>query len=98
MTRTLTLVMAWLTFGIGLAMFCLLTVTGRTDYGDFIWGPQMALFVLFVESIRLVLPDLVGARRRLDVRAGIVLVALTLHVVCGAVLWYHEVVDPAAWW
>lgn len=97
-TASLTLVMAWLTFGIGLALFCLFTVTGRVDYGDFIWGPQIASLILFIESMRLVLVDLVGARRRHDVRTGIITVALIAHVVCGAVLWYHEVVDPAAWW
>jgi hypothetical protein len=95
---SLTLVMAWLTFGVGLAIFCLFTVTGRVDYGDFIWGPQIAALILFVESMRLVLVDLVGPRRRLDVRAVVIAVALVAHVVCGAVLWYHEVVDPAAWW
>jgi hypothetical protein len=97
-TASLTLVMAWLTFGVGLAIFCLFTVRGRVDYGDFIWGPQIASLILFVESMRLVLVDLVGPRRRVDLRTGVIAVALVAHVVCGAVLWYHEVVDPAAWW
>lgn len=97
-TASLTLVMAWLTFGVGLAIFCLFTVTGRVDYGDFIWGPQIASLILFVEAMRLVLVDLVGPRRRFDARTGVIVAALVAHVVCGAVLWYHEVVDPAAWW
>jgi hypothetical protein len=108
-TTTLSWVMAWVTFGVGLAVFCLLTITGRRDYGDFVWGAQIALFVLFVESVRLVLPEVfrpgrtrpegeVAGRRRVDLRVAAVTVAFVLHLVCGGMLWYHEVVTPAAWW
>ncbi len=97
--------LAWLTYLIGLLLFCTLTFSGRRDYGDFIWGAQVALFILFVESVRVAvrhraartaMADL-GPRGR-DIRSAIVMTAFGLHVAAGAMLWYQEVAHPAAWW
>ncbi|MFN8050312.1 MAG: hypothetical protein U0Q22_02645 [Acidimicrobiales bacterium] len=103
--RSRSLVLAWVTFGVGVASFCTLQFTGRFDYGDFVWGPQLALFVLFVESVRLVLPRLAtrwqgpaSDRRRLDRRSRLVILAFAAHVACGVLLHHQEIVNPAAWW
>lgn len=96
------LVAAWLTFGSGLAVFCLFQVTERVDYGDLVWGAQVALFVLFVESLRLtagkVLRPTADGGRRLGISTAVLGIVLALHLVSGGVLWYHEVFDPAQWW
>jgi len=100
--RTASWTTAWITFGIGILLFCTFTVTERRDYGDLIWGPQVALFIVFVESIVLVAPRVLApgpdGRRRLTAGSAVVVAALALHVASGAMLWYQEVVHPAAWW
>ncbi len=95
--------LAWAAFAVGIAVFCTFTVTGRRDYGDLVWGPQIGLFVLMVESARLAAVAGVeraraAHRTRPDARTLVVGAALALHVLCGLVLWYHEIVEPAAWW
>ena len=92
--RSLPLVTAWLTFAVGIASFSLMRITGRTDYGDLVWGPQVALLLLMVESIRL----WAGRRGISPTGFWIAAVALALHVVSGGVLWWAEVYRPAAWW
>lgn len=101
---TSSLQLAWLALVVGLAMFLAFTVTGRRDYGDLLWGPQIGLFVLFVESVRAVIRSTAERRRRhpngrlLDQPTFVLAALFALHVVSGVVLWYHEVLTPAAWW
>lgn len=100
--RSTSLLTAWLVFVVGLVVFCLLKVTERHDYGDLVWGAQVALFILFVESIRFAAPVVLSpgpdGRRRVGVAGVAVLAVLVLHVLSGAVLWYHEVAHPVQWW
>jgi hypothetical protein len=105
--RSLTLMTAWAVTGIGVALFLLLQITGRTDYGDLVGGAQIGVFLLFVEATLLTVvtiadhQDAAAAERRrlsLTTRDTIVLAAFTLQVLCGAFLWYREVVSPAEWW
>lgn len=94
---------AWVTLGVGLAYFCLLEVTSYVDPGDFLWGAQVASFVLFAESTAVAirrfgpqaeLPP--GGRPKL-VRALLV-VTFGLHVAAGLMFLVLETVDPATWW
>ncbi|MEZ5138993.1 MAG: hypothetical protein R2702_11575 [Acidimicrobiales bacterium] len=94
--RSISLLAAWGMVVVGAAVFYLLSITGRTDYGDLVGGLQVAAFVLFAESVRLGLAEHEPGTLR---RGEVVLVGVALaHVACGAFLWYHEVVHPAAWW
>lgn len=96
--------LAWLTTIVGLLFFCLLEVTGRRDYGDLLFGPQIALFIVFVESVRSMIRQTAERVRQfsegrlLDLRTSVLGALLLVHVLCGWVLWYHEVLYPAAWW
>jgi hypothetical protein len=75
------LALAWITFATAMAWFVLLTETGtRSFHGNFIWGVQIALFILFVVSAR--------AWMRFDGwRARIGGFVLTLHIACGAIVY-----------
>jgi hypothetical protein len=48
-------VLAWWSVLVGLAVFLVFAIRGRSDFGDLMWGTQMALFLVFVESLRLTL-------------------------------------------
>lgn len=94
---------AWLTLGVGLLYFCLLEVTSYVDPGDFLWGAQVASFVLFVESTAVAMQRfgpgaqvLPGGRLRL-IRA-LLGVTFGLQVASGLVFLIAETVDPATWW
>lgn len=100
-------ILAWVTFAIGVALYSLLSIRGRPDYGDFITCAQISLLILFVESMRFVIAQQsdVGIRNAtsrstlsFDLRMSLVTVAFTLHVVCGTLFYYQEVTNPADWW
>lgn len=103
-TRSSSLRLAWLAMLVGLTIFCVFTVTGRRDYGDLLWGPQIGLFVVFVESVRAIIHAATERLRKrpdsrvFDPRTSILSALFALHVMSGVMLWYHEVVTPAAWW
>ncbi|MCL4250185.1 MAG: hypothetical protein KJ065_18700 [Anaerolineae bacterium] len=91
---------AWLALGSGLAQYYLFNETKHPHGGNFWWGSQIALFILFIVSARIAwrapLPE--GRRRWLWV-------ALALHVICGLIWWglhvaQHQigVYDGRVWW
>lgn len=54
--RDPSMVLAWLSFAAGAAQYYLLAESGpRLQHGNFLWGAQISLFVLFAASIRFLL-------------------------------------------
>jgi len=97
--------LAWLTLFVALVYFCLLEVTVYTDPGDFLWGAQIALFIVFVESTAVALQALgpggthdAEVERRLGLRRIATGTTFGLHVASGVVLAVVEIVAPARWW
>ena len=43
---------AWVTFGFGLCLMYFVAESRRTSHGNLIWSAQLAMYVLFVESVR----------------------------------------------
>lgn len=94
---------AWLTLGVGLAYFFLLEMTSYTDPGDFLWGAQVASFVLFVESTAVAVRRFgpraqVVAGGRLTLVRALLGATFALQVASGLVFLVAETVDPATWW
>jgi hypothetical protein len=97
--------LAWLTLFVGLCYFLLLEITVYVDPGDFLWGAQVALFIVFIESTAIALRVLgPGAVGNPEVGGGLIArrVATTstfaLHVLCGALFAVVEFLEPARWW
>lgn len=106
--RSLSLATAWAVTGLGVAIFLLFQITGRTDYGDLVGSAQIGVFLLLVEAT-IITASAIADRQavgdgsgRLGLRlAGqdrVVMACLSLQVLCGAMLWYREIVSPAEWW
>jgi hypothetical protein len=53
--RRPTLNLAWLTFIFGAGLTYFVTESGRTSHGNFLWSAQLALFVLFVQTLSCVI-------------------------------------------
>jgi hypothetical protein len=92
------LMLAWLVFGIGAAYgYLLAEAEPNTGDGNWLWSGQVALFVLFAESVRLFrsgTTDRTPGGRRQHTCA----VVFALHLACG-LLWYAaEVAQPHGWW
>jgi hypothetical protein len=79
--------LAWLTFIVAALPLYLLAETGpRADDGNFAWGAQLAVLVLYLASARVVLERV--ARGQVDRRSvSLVLTAAALHLLGGALLW-----------
>ncbi|MEZ5321282.1 MAG: hypothetical protein R2698_04245 [Microthrixaceae bacterium] len=98
------LVLGWLTYGFGLVLFLMLSIVDRPDNGDLIWGPQLALLVVVVESLVAAYPVLSKRIRTGTYRFGIgvggwvVVLSLLAQVVSGLFLHHQETFHPAAWW
>jgi hypothetical protein len=92
------LTLAWLVFGIAAACgYLLAEAPPHTGDGNWLWSGQVALFVLFAQSILFLRsrgPDASPSKRRRQACA----VAFTLHLACGLVWFGAEVVQPHAWW
>jgi hypothetical protein len=93
------LMLAWLVFGIAAAYGYLLAEAQpyRGD-GNWLWSGQVALFVLFAESVLFLRArerDASPPSRRWRQACGCV---FALHLVCGLVWYGAEVLQPHAWW
>jgi hypothetical protein len=91
--RNTTLILAWLTFGVSLLYAYFLVETNRVTDGNFIWGAQAALFILFMVSLAIFLreniPLVRGENlRHLMPRLAIGICILGLHLVSG-IVWYQ---------
>lgn len=97
--------LAWLTLFVALGYFLLLEITVYVDPGDFLWGAQVALFLVFIESTAVALRVLgpgAGLGGELDgsltVRRLVTGSAFALHVGCGVLFAVVEYLQPARWW
>lgn len=100
--------LAWVGLVIGLAQFYLLNETKHYWAGNFWWGAQVGLFILFVVSVRRMLAWLDGGSIDERLRAIPRLVAaggvLLLHVAGGMLWWYVHAAQPIVgrvlrvWW
>lgn len=96
--RDLGLNLAWLTFGIACVYTYGLAEASRVTHGNFIWSGQIALFVLFVQSVVF----LVRETRLLqvpvfdsgDLNLQLCKMAFALHVVFGIVYYFYVVISP----
>lgn len=103
--------LAWLTFLFGLLFTYLVAETRRTRHGNFLWGAQLSLFVLFVESVTFMLgrmrSESNGAFKWFNAsdRAKVCAAILIVHAGFGAAYCVHLVSSKGAtswltagWW
>jgi hypothetical protein len=93
--RSRSLQLAWLTFLAGFGLVLTFAIEGRADHGDLVWGAEISLFVLMVESALAVARRWWGLALPTRVALGAVFGA---QVACGAAFWFLEVSQPTQWW
>jgi len=87
--------LAWLVLGTGMAYAYLLAEPGpRLEDCNYLWGAQVAAFVLFVVSMRFLLAQGLGSRPRLVACAA----AFAAHAVSGALYAWRLVTTHRAFW
>lgn len=83
------LVYAWGQFAIGLGFFYIFTETGKHQFdGNFIWGPETALFILIILSAGFWLGKFKQPSKKW--MEYIPLVVMIAHGVYGLVYWYYS--------
>lgn len=107
--RSLPLMLAWMAYTAGLAQMLLLNEPLYPKAGNFWWGAQITLFILFVVSARFMLEQSGGRMPRFSFRRTPLLsaagCAMLLHTAAGA-FWYgiHALavfshpLDWRLWW
>jgi hypothetical protein len=89
--------LAWASLAFGIAYFALVRVVGRPDYGEFVGGPQIALLLLHVESVRAAWGDGTLGPGRPSARRVVVRSMFALQLAFGLGFWLAEVVEPIRW-
>ncbi|MCC6615146.1 MAG: hypothetical protein IT320_16835 [Anaerolineae bacterium] len=79
---------AWLGLGFGLVQFYLFNETKDVGGGNFWWGAQIALFILFIVSARIAWRASLSQDQR-----GWLWGILALHVVCGVIWWGQHMLE-----
>lgn len=79
---------AWLTFFIGISFTYLIAESRRTAHGNFLWSGQLALFVLFVESVLCVVECARGRWAQLSRRSQTMALVGVCAAVFGTHLWF----------
>ena len=77
--------LAWAAFAVGVLQAYLLAETGlRRDHGNFLWGAQIAAFVLFAASARTLAAQALGGRFGRDwIRWSLPALLLAVHAAVG---------------
>jgi hypothetical protein len=93
------LILAWLVFGIGAAYgYLLAEAEPNLGDGNWLWSGQVALFVLFAESVLFFHSRAAeGASPTRPWRRACAVV-FALHLACGLAWYGAEVVQPHRWW
>lgn len=86
-SRDVALLLAWLVMIVALAYAYLLAEEGMPGDGNFFWGAQVALFILFVFSVRFSVQQVLAQDRRLTWRSALCVGTLGLHFAAG-IVWY----------
>ena len=89
--------LAALTFGSAAAQMYLLAETGvHAQHGNFWWGAQVTLFVLFIVATRFLLRETAVQR---DWRFRVCVAVLALHVICGIIYYVFSLsaTDGSYW-
>lgn len=98
-SRSVSLQVAWIAMSIGLLLFLLLEVRGRPDYGELAGGPQIGIFLLNVESARILLqPKQLQAWRDRRVLSSVPWVLFAIQAFCGGMFWLLEILQPLRWY
>jgi hypothetical protein len=95
------LLVAYIAFFFGLLYSCLLEETGtRATHGNFWWGAEVTLFILFVELVLFLFRKYASAlkSRGRDWRLWLASSVLLLHFFCGILWYFAEVLRPHQWW
>ncbi|MFQ3660699.1 MAG: hypothetical protein SNJ54_17280 [Anaerolineae bacterium] len=100
--RSLTFNVAWLTFFVGAAYVDLLIDRSNPTAGDFMWGAQFGVFLLFMAALLLLLRQMRAHGWR-DPRLLLVGLALAAHLFAGANWYYLHLTRPYLqliyiWW
>ena len=97
--RSVRLRLAWLVFAVASIQFYLIAEEGREADGNFTWGAQIALFILFAESVMLILrrdrlfatcAEKSKPRYAIPWRLALCTTAFACHVAAG-IYYYHHV-------
>ena len=87
--------LAWLAFAVGLVYTYFVAETQRVAHGNFLWGAQLALLILFVESTLFIVEKARSAtvdaaeKNRDRRRATACLIIFALHVLFGVIYCTH---------
>jgi hypothetical protein len=93
------LMLAWLVFGIGASYGYLLAEAGpNMRDGNWLWSGQVALFVLFAESVLLFRSRTGDGAPPSGRWRRACAVVFALHLACGLVWYGAEVLQPHGWW
>lgn len=94
--------LAWLVFWVAAASAYLLAERGNEFHaGNFTWGSQIALFILFVVSVSFLMRQNIGGiQSRLNrMKLAICLTLLVLHLAGGLALYLaHLTINWPTWW
>jgi hypothetical protein len=89
------MIFAWAGFGIGALQYYLLAETGdRLAHGNFSWGLQIGLFILFVVSIRFLLKQQYSFRRLVSPSTWLQYAFYTPHVLAGLLYYFYCFTTP----
>ena len=101
--RSLRLNLAWLAFGVGVGFAYGAAETRYATDGNFLWGAQIGLFILFAESTRFVVAALRSPERLTPVRrsasrtrVAICAILFSLHLAAGLRYYQHLMQRPAS--
>ncbi len=95
------LLIAYVTFIFALLFAYLLVETGpRSLHGNFLWGAEVALFILCVELVLLFIRKYATIFKQSykDWRFWLSSSTLLLHFLCGIAWYFAEVLRPHQWW
>ena len=96
-TSNIAIQLSWINFLVGLITFLLFTEVASISSLNFLWGPMLGVFILFVESIGLLIGELSASRAngsKMGLREIIPTSILALHVVSGFVYYFATTLYP----
>jgi hypothetical protein len=95
--RNLVFQLGWMNFLVGLVMTLLFSEEVRYAHGNFLWGPMVGIFILFVITVIHYFKDLAPKLEQKSARwtDGVPALLLTLHLVCGLIYYVNALISPS---